>query len=661
MRAVALALGALFAASAALAAPSLGFATDVDVRDEPARRLLLPLVRRHGDDEDEDEGHDEHAEMSMHGSHSSASSPHPPEDEHSHHNSHAAPLLELNETQILLHHSPDPPSYFDFDQEEDGKPALLYVHIALMILAFFVLLPLSIFLKAGRSALSIIPQTGFLATSILGLFFGQVYNGLTPNMYEKSSHTSWGWATMVLAVGLNVLDVARFLLRFTRWGNSLGAKLAGYSLSRQSEEGEKSAEEHDGVVFQLGDDDDAASEVDRLVSSPVEMSTPERTGVSFEDDRTAQWSNAAARHTEPLSRNHSTFSDSDTVFDTAGPDSLRRGHGDAHEVERPASQRQQLRKYGGLLLDFAERLLLILAYIEVCTGIIVWTGTCRERYLNGCLAHIIKGSIFLWYGLLTFGRYCGAFSALGWAWNRHPAKSHTIWTAEFVESLVIFVYGSTNTWMERMGKTGAYSVKDVQHISIAIMFWAAGALGMVLESRSIRAWLSTPAAQASGRSLNAIAPPASASGSFNPFPALCIGVTGAAMAAHHQTYQFQVEIHVLWGNLLAAFAVFRFLTYFFLYLRPPASILPSRPPTEALAALCLTSGGVVFILSTEQITFAAMRHHFDDMMAFLNLTVAAVLAWFFWIAVLFGIKGWALARNAPQSSLALRAKDVASP
>lgn len=75
----------------------------------------------------------------------------------------------------------------------------------------------------------------------------------------------------------------------------------------------------------------------------------------------------------------------------------------------------------------------------------------------------------MWYGLLTFGRYCGAFSALGWAWNRHPAKSHTIWTAEFVESLVIFVYGSTNTWMERMGKTGAYSVKDVQHISIAIM------------------------------------------------------------------------------------------------------------------------------------------------------------------------------------------------
>jgi H+/Cl- antiporter ClcA len=75
-----------------------------------------------------------------------------------------------------------------------------------------------------------------------------------------------------------------------------------------------------------------------------------------------------------------------------------------------------------------------------------------------------------------------------------------------------------------------------------------------------------------------------------------------------------VDVHALWGLFLGLFALFRFLTYFFLYLRPPASILPSRPPTEALAALMLTCGGVVFILSTEQVTFAAMRHGFDDIM-----------------------------------------------
>lgn len=163
---------------------------------------------------------------------------------------------------------------------------------------------------------------------------------------------------------------------------------------------------------------------------------------------------------------------------------------------------------------------------------------------------------------------------------------------------------------------------------------------MLLESRTVRAWLATPATRASSLDPARIAQPASSSFSFNPFPALVIGVTGVVMSAHHQAYQFQgecatlphlswlelkislvsVEIHALWGYLLAAFSVFRFLTYFFLYLRPPASILPSRPPTEALASLFLACGGVVFVLSTEQITFAAMRHQADDMMV-------SILSW----------------------------------
>lgn len=159
------------------------------------------------------------------------------------------------------------------------------------------------------------------------------------------------------------------------------------------------------------------------------------------------------------------------------------------------------------------------------------------------------------------------------------------------------------------------------------------------------------------------------------------------MAAHAQTFAFQgtwvgsprlgfganllpaptVDVHALWGLFLGLFAAFRFLTYFFLYLRPPASILPSGPPTEALAALTLTCGGVVFILSTEQVTFAAMRHGFDDLMvrrnaslhqraraelmssplllgvdvpqAFLNFTVTLVSITFAWIVCLFALQG----------------------
>ncbi|GAA5858169.1 hypothetical protein JCM1840_001068 [Sporobolomyces johnsonii] len=646
-------------ASVAVALPNLGVgqpaSTSLSKRQEVSPYVVERLVRRHGDDEDEEEeGHDMHSTMSSSeqddASASSESAPaqataapatshsHSSGSEHDHGLSHAPPLLVINETEILLHHAPDPPSYYDFDQGEEGKGGVLVVHVALMTLAFFVLLPLSIFLKAGRSHLSILPQTGFLATSILGLVFGQIYNGLTPPMYERSSHTSWGWITMVLAIALNIVDVARFVLRFTRWGDKLDAKFPELSLGEQLEKDE-------AEVFKL---EDESEEQEALVTSPTETEvSPER-----------RWSPLShPRFSEsdiPPARGHSTFSDSDTVFDSAGPDGTTRG------PSKPKSTRARVRSYASAFLDFMMRMLILLAWVQVCNGIAVWTGTCRDRYLNGCLAHVIKGSIFLWYGLLTFARYCGGMSSLGWAWNRHPTRHDSIWTAEFVESLVIFVYGSTNTWMERMGKTGAYSIKDVQHISIAIMFWAAGALGMLLESRTIRSWLSTPAVQASGQEAERVAPPSSASFSFNPFPALVIGITGVAMSAHHQVYQFQVEVHALWGYLLAGFSVFRFLTYFFLYLRPPASILPSRPPTEALASLCLACGGVVFILSTEQVTFAAMRHNADDNMAFLNITFAAVCTWFFWIACLFGVKGWALKRNAAPTASSLRASQAKS-
>jgi len=95
------------------------------------------------------------------------------------------------------------------------------------------------------------------------------------------------------------------------------------------------------------------------------------------------------------------------------------------------------------------------------------------------------------------------------------------------------------------------------------------------------------------------------------------------MAAHHQDYVFQVEIHSLWGIILTGGSTFRSLTYFFLWLRPPVeSILPSRPPTEILTAFGWAAGGIVFILSDEEVAFAAMRAGYDDIMAFLNFTVA---------------------------------------
>jgi hypothetical protein len=101
--------------------------------------------------------------------------------------------------------------------------------------------------------------------------------------------------------------------------------------------------------------------------------------------------------------------------------------------------------------------------------------------------------------------------------------------------------------MERFGAQpgDSYTTKQIQHISIAVMFWFAGLIGMGLESHRLRRWLAavaTASLMTSNRNSDGVAEPASYGASFNPFPALVIGVTGAAMSAHFQAYLFQVGV-----------------------------------------------------------------------------------------------------------------------
>ena len=68
------------------------------------------------------------------------------EHRHAHRHGNAAPLVELNETEVLLHHAPTPPSYWsiDIDDPDPGNarhPSLMLLHSLFMMLAFFGVLP----------------------------------------------------------------------------------------------------------------------------------------------------------------------------------------------------------------------------------------------------------------------------------------------------------------------------------------------------------------------------------------------------------------------------------------------------------------------------------------------------------------------------------------
>ena len=98
------------------------------------------------------------------------------------------------------------------------------------------------------------------------------------------------------------------------------------------------------------------------------------------------------------------------------------------------------------------------------------------REVFGGLAHWIKGGIFFWLGLFTLGRWAGSFGELGWAWNVRPRKEGK-WrpSAEFVESFLIFFYGSTNIFLEHLGGWGGkWSPQDLEHVSITVLFIGGG-------------------------------------------------------------------------------------------------------------------------------------------------------------------------------------------
>lgn len=92
--------------------------------------------------------------------------------------------------------------------------------------------------------------------------------------------------------------------------------------------------------------------------------------------------------------------------------------------------------------------------------------------------------------------------------------------------------------------------------------------------------------------------------STNPIPALIILLLGIMMSSHHQHSMLSSMIHKQWGTLLVSFSLVRVLTYVVLYISPPTSFLPSRPPTELLSAFCLISGGLVFMASVSEASIA---------------------------------------------------------
>jgi hypothetical protein len=245
-------------------------------------------------------------------------------------------------------------------------------------------------------------------------------------------------------------------------------------------------------------------------------------------------------------------------------------------------------------------------------------------------------------------------------------------SAEWFESALIALYGVSNVWLEHLNAAGeAWSPMDYEHLSITILFFGGGLLGMLIESSTVRKMLNmglsvsqpdethfqpedlsaTPAHPTWTQPMTYPTP-------MNVVPALTILLLGLIMSAHVQHSVLAQTMHSYWGSLFAFAAGTRIATYVLHYLNPPVSHYPSRPPTEILTGFCLVAGGLLFMMSARDITDVLEGAGGDAMVAFVvGMGLTAIVCAM--TVASMAVKGWAVAREHGTQLQNLRSQGVA--
>ncbi|KAF5318382.1 hypothetical protein D9611_013908 [Ephemerocybe angulata] len=184
----------------------------------------------------------------------------------------------------------------------------------------------------------------------------------------------------------------------------------------------------------------------------------------------------------------------------------------------------------------------ILAWTQTLFGAIAFQGYCRGGNLGQCLAHYIMGSGFIAYAVIM-----SIIFLVGENWVRRSGKSPEFW-----DSCVITAWGIVNTFTEHHG--GAWSVKDMQHTILGVLWWTGGILGIFLSRNNQR----------------------------NVVPAVILILTGWGMSSHAQALQISTMVHGMFGKTLMLAGATRIVEVVFFV--PQYTRLAASPPSEALAS-----------------------------------------------------------------------------
>lgn len=445
---------------------------------------------------------------------------------------------------------PDYRNYFSHPEHT----GLMYVHILLTILSWVVLMPigksnqvmpfadgpdlqiLAVMLSIARSRFTLPAQLAFFATNATGIVASILYNQQTPDLYSGNSHHKGAWAITCIAT-------AWFLMSLLKPYTKRSIDHEYFALSTQPAS-QSAMAEHDRL-HDLSKFRQQRWSRDSGIASQVSSSRPSSLNSEF--------------HRLPMHLMMEQQEDQD-----------EQNMDEIHEPSTPEGT-----KFNRLLsLDFVssllnslyvtlERFLIPLGFVALVTGTVAYSGIGRGNHIFNILAHLVKGSIFSGYGLLTFGRYLGAFPLFGWNWSLRPSTRVRNWTsrvpsAEFVESFVIWLYGYvyitfsflnlqtvkkadmtsrsvTNVGLERLAAAdGPWTPMDVEHVGISMLFFGGGMLGMLIESFTVRRFLDRIVPGAYSNESSVAEGQDQYRHSLNPMPALTICLLGYIMSSHTQ-------------------------------------------------------------------------------------------------------------------------------
>ncbi|RPD58978.1 hypothetical protein L226DRAFT_465771 [Lentinus tigrinus ALCF2SS1-7] len=160
----------------------------------------------------------------------------------------------------------------------------------------------------------------------------------------------------------------------------------------------------------------------------------------------------------------------------------------------------------------------IFGWVQMLFGAIAFRGYCRGGNLGQCLAHYIMGS-----GFIAYGTIMAILLLVGEAWVRRSGRSPDWW-----DSWVIMLW-VLNTFTEHRGSV--WSVKDMQHTILGVLWWAGGILGIYLSRNNQRSIV----------------------------PAIIIILTGWAMSDHTQALMLSTKVHAIFGYTLMSAGLTRII------------------------------------------------------------------------------------------------------